>query len=197
MFDNVYAEGIIYNAVSLNITANNVFYDVANEFQGPGSPAYPVIEFGDDNNASVNDLFERDDTDASVYARVAITGAAGSTGSQIQLGRYSRETGRTFTMANNVSNQTIFTTNANQFKAFSMTYSINRNGEIRYGTLQVVSKIADGSTISQVYTDDYSETDDIGITLSVTQSGSTVSVRYTTTNTGSTASLTYSLAHLA
>lgn len=196
MFDNVYAEGIIYDDVSLNVTANNVFYDVANEFQGAGNSAYPVIEFGDDNNASVNDLFERDDTDATVHARVAITGAVGTTGSQLQLGRYSRLTGRTFTMANNASNQVIFTTNANQFKAFTMDYTINRNGEIRHGTLTVVSKIADGSTLSQCYTDDYSETDNLGVTLAVTQSGSTVSVLYTTTNTGSTGSLTYSIAHL-
>lgn len=197
MFDNIYAQGVIYGSVSLNVTAQNVFYDVANEFQGVGSPSYPVILFGDDNNASVNDLFERDDTDAAVYARVSITGSPGSTGTQIQLGRYTRETGRTFTLVNNVSNQTIFTTNANQFKAFAMQYTINRNGEIRHGTFTVVSKIADGSTLSQVYTDDYSETDDLGVTLAVTQSASTVTVIYTTTNSGFAGNLTYSVAHLA
>ena len=183
--------------VSVNVTANNVFYDVANELQGLGSPAYAVVQFGNDNNASVNDLFLRDDTDAVVYARVAITGVAGSTGSQIQLGRYARETGRTANLENNVGNQTIFSTNANQFKAFAMLYTINRNGEIRHGTLTVVSKIADGSTLSQVYTDDYSETDDVGVTLAVTQVGSTVAVIYTTTNSGFDAALTYSLQHLA
>lgn len=197
MFDNVYAQGIVYDNVSVNVTANNIFYDVANELQGAGSPAYPVIQFGDDNNASVNDLFLRDDTDAAVYARVAITGVGGSTSSQIQLGRYTRATGRTFSMANNASNQTIFTTNANQFKAFAMQYTINRNGEIRFGTLTVVSKIADGSTLSQVYTDDYSETDDIGVTLAVTQTGSTVTVIYSTSNTGFAGILTYSIQHLA
>jgi hypothetical protein len=197
MFDSIYAQGIIYDNVSLNITANNVFYDVANELQGAGNPAYAIIQFGDDNNASVNDLFERDDTDANNYARVSITGSSGTTGTQIQLGRYSRDTGRTFTLANNASNQTIFTTNANQFKAFDMCYTINRNGEIRHGTFTVVSKIADGSTLSQVYTDDYSETDDVGVTLAVTQSGGTVTVLYTTSNTGFTGTLTYSLSHLA
>jgi len=197
LFDNVYAQGIIYDDVSLNVTAQNVFYDVANDFQGTGSPSEPVIQFGNDNNASINDLFERPDADAVVHARVAITGVAGTTGTQIQLGRYARDTGRTFTLANNASNQTIFTTNANQFKAFAMYYTINRNGEIRSGTMNVVSKIADGSTLSQVYTDDYSETDDVGVTLAVTQSGSTVSLIYTTTNAGPTASLTYSLSHLA
>lgn len=197
MFDSIYSQGILYGDVSVNVTANNVFYDVANELQGAGSPATSVIQFGDDNNASVNDLFMRDDTDAAVYARVAIIGQSGSTGSQMQLGRYARETGRTFTLVNNVSNQTVFTTNANQFKAFAMLYTINRAGEIRHGTLSVVSKISDGSTLTQFYTDDYTETDDLGITLAVTQSGSTVSVIYTTTNTGSAGSLTYSLNHLA
>ena len=197
MFDDVYAQGVIYDDVSLNVTAYNVFYNVANRLQNPATPFYPVVEFGNDNNASINDLFERNDTDADSYARITITGASGSTGTQIQLGRYTRETGRTFTLVNNSSNQTIFTTNANQFKAFAMTYTINRNGEIRHGTLTVVSKISDGSTLSQVYTDDYSETDDIGVTLSVTQTGSTVTVLYTTTNTGFASTITYSLQHLA
>ena len=193
----MYMQGVIYDDVSLNVTAYNVFYNVANRLQNPATPFYPVVEFGNDNNASINDLFERNDTDADSYARITITGASGSTGTQIQLGRYTRETGRTFTLVNNSSNQTIFTTNANQFKAFAMTYTINRNGEIRHGTLTVVSKISDGSTLSQVYTDDYSETDDIGVTLLVTQTGSTVTVLYTTTNTGFASTITYSVQHLA
>ena len=58
-------------------------------------------------------------------------------------------------------------------------------------------KISDGSTLSQAYTDDYTETFDTGVTLDVTQSGTTVTVIYTTTNTGSAGTLTYSLSHLA
>lgn len=196
MFDNVFAEGVIYDGVALNVTAYNVFYDVANDMQGTGNPAAPVIFFGTDNNASVNDLFERSDTDATVFSRVSISGGTGSTGTQIQLGRYNRQTGRVFTLANNVSNQTIFTTNANQFKAFDMVYTINRDGDIRHGVFTVVSKISDGSTLSQVYTDDYSETDDVGVTLLVTQTGTAVSVLYSTTNTGFTGALTYSIRHL-
>lgn len=196
LFDKIYSQGVIYDNVSLNITANNVFYDVANEMQGVGSPAYPVIQFGNDNNASVNDLFQRPDADTVTQARVAITGSPGitsTTGSQIQLGRFARETGRTFELTNNVSNQTILTTNVNQFKAFTMDYTINRNGEIRHGRLQAVSKTTPGST---VYSDDYIETANIGVTLEVVQAGTQVSVRYTTTNTGSAAALTYSLVHL-
>jgi len=197
LFDSVYAEGIIYDDVSLNATAYNVFYDVANEFQGTGSPAFPVISFTNDNNASINDLFERTDTDANVYARVKITGGVTTTGTQIQLGRYARETGRTFALANNQSNQIVFTTSTTQFKAFSMFYTITRDVEARSGILNVVSQTADGSTISQVYSDDYSETNDTGVTLAVSQSGTVVSIIYSTTNTGFAGTLTYSISHLA
>jgi hypothetical protein len=100
-------------------------------------------------------------------------------------------------LANNQTNQTIFTTNASQTQAFAMDYTISRDGEIRHGTLTVTSKISDGSTLSQAYTDDYTETFDTGVTLDVTQSGTTVTVIYTTTNTGSAGTLTYSLSHLA
>lgn len=196
MFDNIYAQGVVYDDVNTNATAYNMFYDVANELQGTGNPSFPVISFGTDNNASINDLFERTDTDANFWSRVAITGGSGQTSTQLQLGRYNRRTGRVFTLANNVSNQTIFTTNAIEFKAFDMFYTIDRNGDIRHGNLKVVSKLGDGSTLTQVYTDDYSETNDLGVTLSVIQAGTFVSVLYTTTNTGFTASLTYSVSHL-
>lgn len=197
MFDGVYAQGVIYDDVSLNITAYNVFYNVANNFNDPAIPFWPVIEFGNDNNASVNDLFARTDTDANTFPRVQITGGVTTTGTQIQLGRYARETGRTFTLANGLSNQTIFTTNCNQFKSFSMLYTVIRDNEVRSGTFNVISQETDGSTISQIYTDDYSETNDTGVTLAVTQSGTAVSVIYSTTNTGFAGTLTYSINHLA
>lgn len=197
LFDNVYAEGVIYDDVSLNATAYNVFYDVANKFQGAGNPFYSVILFGNDNNASINDLFERDDTDAADHARVKINGGATTTGTQIQVGRYSRETGRTFDLADNQTNQTIFTINALQTRAFSMMYTIVRNDEVRHGTLTVVSETTDGSTATQVYSDDYSQTADTGVTLAVTQSVNDVSVIYSTTSIGTAGTLTYSIAHLA
>jgi hypothetical protein len=161
------------------------------------NPATPVVLFGNDNNVSISDMFERSDADNIVYPRVQITGGVTTTGTQLQIGRYSRETGRTFILANNQTNQAIFTTNASQTQAFAMDYTISRDSEIRHGTLTVTSKISDGSTLSQAYTDDYTETFDTGVTLAVTQSGTTVTVIYTTTNTGSAGTLTYSLSHLA
>jgi hypothetical protein len=194
-FDLIYAEGIIYDDVSLNASAYNTFYAVGLEFTT--NPATPVVVFGNDNNVSISDMFERSDADNNVYPRVQITGGVTTTGTQLQIGRYSRETGRTFTLANNQTNQAIFTTNASQTQAFAMDYTISRDGEIRHGTLTVTSRISDGSTLSQAYTDDYTETFDTGVTLDVTQSGTTVTVIYTTTNTGSAGTLTYSLSHLA
>jgi hypothetical protein len=197
MFDNVYESGVIYDDVSLNVTAYNVFYNVGNELSDPPSPTYAIIQFGNDNNASINDLFARTDTDATVQPRVTISGGSTTTGTQLQLGRYVRETGRTFFLANNQNNQVIFTVNSDQFKAFSMMYTITRDGDVRSGTFQVVSQESDGSTLSQIYTDDYSETSDTGVTLAVTQSGTVVSLIYSTSDTGFSGTLTYSINHLA
>lgn len=198
MFDTIYAEGVVYDDVGLNVTAYNVFYDVGNEFQDAGNAASPVIQFGNDNNASINDLFARSDADANVYARVAISGGSGSTGTQMQLGRYARLTGRTLSLSNNVASPTtLITFGADQAKSFNMNYTITRDTFIRQGTLSVVSYLAGDSAGSLSYTDDYSENAETGITLLAQQSGNAILVRYTSTNLGTTGTLVYSINHLA
>lgn len=195
MFDLIYAEGILIDACSLNATGYNIFFDVANEYSG--SPTAPVIRFGDDNNVSINDFFERSDGSANIYPRIQFSGGVTTTGSLLQIGRYARETGRTFTLANNVSNQTVFQLNSSDISAFRMDYTVKRDTGIRTGQFVVAAQKSDDSSLTITYSEDYTENFDIGITLSASQSGNIVSVRYTSTNTGNTGTLTYSLSHLA
>lgn len=195
-FNNVYAEGVIYQAVSLNATGYNIFYDVGNHLNT--SPATPVVRFGNDNNVSINDFFTRTDIENNVWPRVAITGAVTTTGSLIQLGRYSRETGRTFTCVDaQSSEQPIFTTATSTVKAYRMNYTMVRGVTVRHGVLTVASENGDDSAVTVSYTDDYTESADAGVTLIPTQSGNLITVNYTTTAAGLAADLTYSLEHLA
>ena len=192
MFDSVYAEGIIYDAVNLNTTAYNVFYDVGNEFNSNYTSS-PVILFGNDDNASICDMFERLDVYALTQPRVKITGGASTTGTQLQIGRYTRENGRTFSLADNVASATtVFSTNVTTIKAYQMNYTIVRDTAVRYGVLTV----ATDATTSPAYSDEYTENSATGITFSITQVGNAVSLKYTSTSTGLTGTLTYSINHL-
>ena len=195
IFDSIYAEGIIYNDVELNVSAYNAFLDVGNNYTG--SPSSEIILFGRDNNISVSDLFARDDSENNVYQRIRIVGTQVDTGTQIQLGRYVRESGRTATLTNNSSNQTIFTVNSINTKAFRMDYTITRFSAIRHGTFFVTAQDSDDSSLTLSYSEDYTENLGTGVTFTASQSSNTVSVKYTTTNTGSNGTLTYSVSHLA
>lgn len=201
LFDNIYAEGIIYDDVNLNITAYNAFYDVANEYTG--NPQRPVVSFGNDNNASFNDMFARTNADATTIPRVYILGSPSinesawqtKTATQLQLGRYARETGLTFTLGNNGSTQAMFTVNSIYVKAFKVDYTMKQGEYLRNGTLTVVGKIASGADSTLSYTDDYTENYNLGITLIPSQSGTTITIGYT--NSGASTELTYSISHLA
>ena len=196
LFDDIFAEGIVFSS-SLNASGYNAFYNVGNSI-GSTSPTAPVIRFNTDNNLSVGDMFERSPAATLIEPAIKIVATVASQGvSQSQLGRYSRQFGRTFTLANNQTNQPIVSLNTLETRAFDMYYTIVRNNDTRTGTLRVVSQPTDGSTISQVFTDDYSETFDLGVTLSAVQSNNTVTVRYSTTDTGATATITYSISNLA
>ena len=191
MFDLIYAEGIIYEDVSLNVSAYNVFYDVANDYTG--APTTSVVLFGNDNNVSVSDMFARVDADAVTQPRVKINGGVVDTGTLIQLGRYTRQSGRTVAVANNQTSQPVVVVSTNYTHAFRMDYTIQRDTNYRHGTMTVVTD----TSATLTFSDSFSENTSTGVTLSVSQVGSDVTVEYSSTNTGLAGTLTYSLAHLA
>lgn len=192
IFDRVYREGIVYDDVNTCVSAYNMFFNVGNDFST--SPTGAIITFGNDNNVSVSDMFERPTNATLIYPRVRIIGAAASTGTLLQLGRYTRNSGRTFDLLNNQTNEPIFQIGSGLTRAFKMDYTMVRVNAIRHGTITVVSQ--DG-VAPLSYSDDFTENFSTGVTLSVTQVGSTISVNYTTTNTGSSGNLTYSISNLA
>jgi hypothetical protein len=193
VFDDVYAEALNLQDTNLNVSAYNLFLNVGNSI-GAGSPTEPVITFGNDNNVSIGDMFQRSDADALTEPRIAITGStATSGGTGIQLGRYARETGRTATIDNNQTGaETVISVASNDIKAFKVEYTITRATSYRSGVMIVVNDTADA-----VYTDEFTENSSTGVTLSATKSGGTLLVQYTSTNTGNAGSLTYSVTHLA
>lgn len=191
MFDNVYAEGVVYGEIDLNVSAYNIFYDVGTEFTG--SPVTAVITFGNDNNVSVADMFTRTNADAVTKPRITVTGSASTTGTQLQIGRYARENGRTDTLLDDQSTTTLFTTNTVAFKAFQMTYTIIRDIDVRFGVMTVAASSNGGIA----YDDTYTENSSTGITLTASKVGATVTISYESTSTGQDGTITYSLAHLA
>jgi Pectate lyase superfamily protein len=200
LFDNIYAEGILFGDVSLNASGHNIFYDVGNHFGGTTTPYTAVIDIQSNNNVSISDMFQRADdysnsaTPGTAYPRITLNNTqsiATTNGVQTEQGTYTRQSGQIFTLYDDDSG-TIFSIDADYVSAFSLDYTIIRGTGFRTGTVLVAT---DGSgTLSS--SDDYNENLDIGVTISITQAGSTVSVDYTTTFTGDNASYRVSLTRL-
>lgn len=195
-FDNIFAEGIVFNNAEQNVSGYNLFLDVGNDFSS--TPTTPCISIGNDNNVSMYDMFERTDSQILIQPRIRITGSANGTSSQLQLGRYTRQTGKTYSIDDNSADEVVVTVNTDDIHGFTLSYTILRDTAVRSGTLTVVSFDSDDSTLTLSYTDDYVENADVGVTLEAVQiTGSRAVVRYTSTNTGLDGTLTYSISHLA
>lgn len=190
MFDIVYDSGVVFGAgCDFNVTAYNVFYNVANGI-GAGIPQASVIDAVGLGLVSIGDQFERGDADALVFPRVLITGSSSSGGSGITMGAYTRQTGISFTIVDGASNQQVL-----QLKgpaAFNMTYTIVRGQDTRSGVLLAVT----GSTNPRDFSDDYTESADLGVTFNVTQATNTFTVTCTATSTGFDGILYYSIEYL-
>jgi hypothetical protein len=197
MFDDVYAEGVVYGDVSLNATAHNVFYGVANHFSS--NPETPVIRFDDDNNVSFSDMFLRSNTDAVIQPRVAVTGGSNSTATVMQLGRYARQSGLTTALPAGVTTA-FLQVNRSDVKAFRVDYTMVDGEFIRTGAMTIAAKGGSGAGTSLSYSDDYTENSTSAAAMSAVMStisgNDVVSVRCTTPG-GSAITLTYSVAHLA
>jgi len=199
LFDKVAFEGIVIGDIDMCISGYNIFLDVANNFEGTGSPVASVIVFNGDNNVSIGDMFERDDNDNNSFARINLNNKkvfALDKGERYKFGTYNREAGQQEALVTAVSPTNIFTVNTNTATAFCVKYKFAESGggAIRFGTLTVVSQDSDDSSGSLTYTDDYSENNPTGLVLSAEQIGSdTVAVKYTATTVGS---FSYSFDHL-
>jgi hypothetical protein len=197
-FDTIYAQGIIF-WVERNATAQNTFGDVGNHFGGITQPYTAIIDFLSPNNISVGDLFERSDASAVLYPRIQLNGEASiafTNGQQLAMGTYVRNSGLTVGLTNNVlSPTTAITYSLGNVVALGIDYTIVRGIAYRSGTITITTDGSGGSTLA--YTDDYTENNSTGITLTVTQTGTTIFVKYISTNAGFGATMTYSITHLA
>lgn len=199
-FDQIYAEGIIFGAVSLNGSAYNIFYDVGNHFGGITQPYTPIIDIQSANNISLGDMFERTDVYALTWPRIELNNTASiaiTNAKELALGTYVRDTGLISTLQDNTpTNTTIFTVDSGAYKSFAINYAIVRGTAHRTGIITVASQ-SDGTTLNLTSTDDYTQNSSTGISLAVVQSGTNILIRYTSTSTGTDASFTYSIARLA
>ena len=193
-FDSIYAEGVFIGTVELNATGYNIFYNVGNHFNGTTSPATPVITVNNANNICVADMFERDDVYATTYPRIDLSNVGGIgfvNGKYIELGPNVVETAPEAVLTNNSSNQDLYTFDSTLTRSATMNYSITRDTGVRHGSFRVVP--TGGGTLT--YDDDYVEDEIIGVTLSASQTGDDVTIKYTTTNTGVDGSITYSISN--
>jgi hypothetical protein len=212
-FDEVYAEGVVFNNVSLNCTAYNIFYDVGNHLNGVGNPAEPIIDINANNNVSVGDRFARNNSQSVLYPRIALNntntmamsenvrgvlfyqlGVEDTTVSNsLDLGTYQRIAGIADALADNTTGN-LFVTSNSVVSSFKMDYTIQRAALRRTGTLTVVCNDGAGGGFS--YSDDFSQNGDTGITLTPTDNTTDTLVSYTSTSTGAAGTIKYSITNL-
>ena len=208
VFDVIYNEAIVFSGASLNASAYNVFYDVGNIFLNVITT--PVIDIDADNNISIGDMFARSTAEAATQPRIRLNDsgsvalgmnirgityniAGNEISNQMQLGTYTRATGVVADLIDNSTNNlfTVDTGLSNPIVAFRVDYTIIRSTAYRTGTMTITSNTP------LTYTDDYTENASTGITLSASQTGSNVTVSYTSTSTGGDGTIRYSITHLS
>lgn len=193
IFDNIAFEGIHFHNTLFNSSGYNVFYNVGNNL---GAVAVsPVIRFDTDQCTSVGDLFSREDE--STFSRISLAGNGGIAidgTHSIHLGSYERQIGIECEVPDNITvPKSIFVMNDTDVNSYKVDYNIKRsvglNFETRMGTICVSN---DGSAV--LYNDEYTESGDTGVVLSVTSPGADTSSEFQfTTTAGETAILNYSI----
>jgi len=200
VFDNIYVEGVVIEGVSLNTTTNNVFYDVGNHFNGAALAASAIIDIDTANNVCLGDMFERTTAQSATYARIKLNNTASiamENGYRLLQGSYVRESGVTFTLADNISSASqIFSFDATVVRAVQINYTIVRGTAVRTGTYTIVSG-TDASGTNLQGSDTGVQNSAPGVTFSVTESSSIVVWKYVTTSTGTAGTLNYSVTYLA
>jgi len=193
-FDSIYAEGVFFSGVTGNMTGFNYFYDVGNHFGGPTGTGFSAcILIEDANNVCVGDMFTRSDSSALTAPRIDFAGQPNigiDNGKTLLLGSYQRDAGYTVTLPNNSISAILFNIDSSEASTFQVNYSFVRGTSARYGVIEVIT------TPTVTWTEEYTESSPTGLTITVTQFTSIITVRYTTTNTGVGGLMRYSVVKL-
>ena len=168
IFDDIADNGINFGPVSLNSSAFNIFYNVANNFD-PAVPVATIINIESGGNVSIGDLFERNDEDSILHPRITLNGQpsiAFDNTSAMKLGSYERRTGLEATLPTGVVvPEEIFTIHsAGESTAFKVDYTIQRGDVIRMGS---VTSVLQPPQIETEFTEEYTTSGDTGIVLDV------------------------------
>jgi hypothetical protein len=222
-FDEIYTEGVIIDGCSLNGTAYNIFLGVGNQFSAtPQSfgTSSPVISINADNNVSVGDVFSRTDAqaadtnprislfDSSSTPQTVPASIAFTNGRTIQLGAYTRQSGLQVEIPDGTT-VSIFTIDTAAGlvnggpQSFAIDYTMIRDTlvgrAVRTGRLTVVSSDTGDSAAAAPLTwqDDFTENEQVDMTLVVTEASGDVTVSVSSSATGEAGRIFYSLVYLA
>ena len=205
LFDNICKQGIYINGVSLNASAYNIFYDVANDFLGTTNPTSSIITIDAINNVSIGDIFQRTTAYSGTYPRIELYNISTATipasigidsAAQIQMGSFVRETGQQATITAGATNTTLFTVITTYIKAFKMDYTIQVETSARTGTMTIVNDADDSAGDGFSYTDDFVENSTTGVTINVTDVAGLITVSYASDAGRAAGKIYYSLTHL-
>ncbi len=185
-FDNIFAQGVVFENVSLNATGYNVFYDVGNDFNGVDYPATSIIEIDGEDNICVGDMFQRTTSIVEEYSlpRINYNNLPNITtvnGYRTNFGTYTRFSGTQETLANNSTDEILFTINAEATRAFKVDYTVLRADATRTGTITIVAS-TDGSGSNLTFNDNGYENTDTGVVFAAGESAGLVSLLYSVTD---------------
>ena len=184
------AQGTVRNIISM---ANWYSSDIGNNFEGydqDNGNEVPVIDFQADECASEQDYFERSDLRSSSLVPLKDVDGVAMVDKKIKK----------ITLADNQSAVTTgIRVSASSGTAVIVKYKIERGSDFRTGTFTIVGK--EGTAPS--HNDDYEETGDVGVTLTVdadaldsTAGNETFDVNYATTSTGTAATMDFQITEI-
>jgi hypothetical protein len=195
--NKIYAEGVVFGSFTfLNATAQNMFYDVGNYFNGVTSPATDIISIAGPNNSCLGDMFLRSDANSQTWKRINYGSKlviATINGVELGLGSRHIKSGVLTALTAGVAvPTTIVTLDTTLSKCFTVNYTIVRGSAYRTGTLTIISE--DGANPLS-YTDDYTDNASTGIILQLAQSVNTISIQYTS-GAGVSSAFSYDINYL-
>jgi hypothetical protein len=185
VFKNIATNAIYGDAdVTGIVSTGNKYVNCGSNQEGDQTPTgswHPIIVFQADNNYSVADIFARTIANSTTYPRIQASGhriVSISIDDALRLGSSYTAPGRTVMLTNGTSGSI----NLPNFSHGVLTYSLDRNNHVRTGTIKVTGQQQPNATLT--YDNDYVESQDIGVDLTLTKNNNQVQFNWVVSGAG-------------